>query len=95
MLPGHGHVYVCTSANEYYVVVTRARFILCLSPFYFVFNNCVISLIMCLSVGLTGTKLGCGGGGCGACTVMVSRYDRTRKKIQYPFESRPHICVYL
>ncbi|XP_024859157.1 aldehyde oxidase 1-like isoform X2 [Kryptolebias marmoratus] len=23
---------------------------------------------------LTGTKSGCGGGGCGACTVMVSRY---------------------
>uniref|UniRef100_A0A8D0V338 aldehyde oxidase n=1 Tax=Sus scrofa TaxID=9823 RepID=A0A8D0V338_PIG len=29
------------------------------------------------------TKYGCGGGGCGACTVMVSRYNPKTKKIHH------------
>ncbi len=41
----------------------------------------LVDFLRSTEVGLTGTKHSCGQGGCGACTVTLSRYDEARERV--------------
>ena len=43
-------------------------------------ETCLLEYLR-VAKGLTGTKLGCGEGGCGACTVMISHWAPTPQKV--------------
>jgi xanthine dehydrogenase/oxidase len=52
----------------------------------------LISFLRSNDIRLTGTKLGCGEGGCGACTVMISHYDA---KLGKPIHRAINSCLAL
>ncbi|KAM8705161.1 hypothetical protein ACLKA7_009592 [Drosophila subpalustris] len=45
--------------------------------------ECTLLTYLRNNLRLCGTKLGCGEGGCGACTVMISRLDRDSNQIKH------------
>ena len=56
----------------------------------------LIDYLRSMHVGLTGTKLVCGEGGCGACTVVIARKDRrTGQVVERPINACLHLSCML
>ena len=45
--------------------------------------ECTLLVYLRRKLRLCGTKIGCGEGACGACTVMVSFYDKEMQRIKH------------
>ncbi|CAG8518867.1 9601_t:CDS:10 [Paraglomus occultum] len=74
------------NSNKHTFIKFETKLVFCINGARVVLNNPdpdITLLQYVRSIGLTGTKLGCAEGGCGACTVLLSSYDSLTQKINH------------